>query len=262
MHIGFQNLSSCENDERKTAELKKGWKMTDKNILIFHSSKNVHGRRDATGAFIPEARKFAKIHGVPDDQVIGVPCIGTSKAKRRQMVLDGLSKADAWADAVAFFCHGWATGIQFGFGLKQIPELAEMLYDSCFDNAKVILYCCSTAENKEKGNNRVISVGTDGGFADELRDEMARQGLADCQVDAHLTAGHTTRNPYVVRFLGESVEDKAQGATGGAYLVAPGSQYWRKWRNALWSKVPGLRDLRFEFPFMSELEVKQALENA
>jgi hypothetical protein len=26
MHIGFQNLSSCENDERKTAELKKGLK--------------------------------------------------------------------------------------------------------------------------------------------------------------------------------------------------------------------------------------------
>jgi hypothetical protein len=236
--------------------------MTDQNIIIFHSSKNVHGRRDATGAFIPEAQAFAKFHGVPSDKLVGIPCVGTSKDKRRKIVFDGLGYNDYFNDVVAFFCHGWSTGVQFGFSLKQIPELVEWLQASCFNDAKIILYCCSTAENREKGNNRVISVGTDGGFADSLRDEMARQGMDNCQVDAHLTAGHTTSNPHVVRFLGESVEDKDRGATGGAYLVAPGSQYWRIWRKALWGKVPGLEDLRFQFPFMTELEIKQALDNA
>lgn len=234
---------------------------TDKNILVFYSNTNVRGRKDATGAFIPEAEAFARLHSIPKTNVIGIKLPRVNKEQRRREVLNAI-KRHGHRDkigAIAFFGHGWPNGIQFGFDRKHIPELVVEMTRTCTPDVKVMLFACLAAENDSKIDNRKIGPGTDGGFCDRLRDEMARYGLGEGRVDGHLTAGHTSWNPYLVRFLCTDVFDHEYGATGGAYVVAPRSQLWRKWITALKNQKGGMR---YRFPFMDEIDIKAELMNA
>ena len=43
------------------------------NPLIFYTSTDRKGKHDATGAFIPEAEAFAKLHGIDKKRLIPVP---------------------------------------------------------------------------------------------------------------------------------------------------------------------------------------------
>jgi len=232
---------------------------TDKNILVLYSNANYPGKKDATGAFIPEAKKFSEIHGVPEENRVGLKLVNVSKKLRRERTLDAIYETggqERW-DAIAFFGHGWPKGIQFGFNRDHIPELCEVLADCCNPDAKIILFACLAAENdvrdKEYG---AVGPGTDGGFADLLRDEMVWYGLKKGWVDAHKTAGHTAWNPFVVRFLCSAVEDPLFGAVGGHWLVAPGSQQWKQWVKKLRTTLTGLR---YRFPFMTEFEIMSEL---
>lgn len=231
----------------------------DKNILVLYSNTNTHGRNDANGAFIPEAKHFAKLHAVPDKQVIGINLLINKKTRRRKTyeAIEGCYTKGDPIEAVAMFGHGWPDGIQFGFNRKHIPEFADLLAENCTPDLKVILFACLTAENDERdlmhGN---VGPGTDGGFADLLRDQMVREGFETGWVDAHKTAGHTSWNPYLVRFLHSSVTDVDYGAVGGHWVVAPGSESWRSWINALKSKKNAMR---WRFPFMTELQIKAEL---
>ncbi|NIQ90998.1 MAG: hypothetical protein GWM98_04615 [Nitrospinaceae bacterium] len=229
------------------------------STLILYSSKNSHGRKDATGAFIPEAQNFGDTHGVPLHRRVALNLSVRNYSKRRQMTLDAIEAVPILEplDCIAFFGHGWPNGLQFGFTRKEIPALVEVLINRCNLSARIVLYACLAAENDDRdlmhGN---VGPGTDGGFADMLRDEMVRQGFEWGWVDAHKTAGHTTWNPFLVRFLHESVTDITAGGIGGAWLVAPRSQYWTAWKEALRDKVGGLR---YRFPFMTEIEIKAEL---
>ena len=227
--------------------------------LVLYSNRNTPGRKDATGAFVPEARAFAKVHGVPKELQIGMPLHGVSAAKRRQKTFEAIYQASRkeLLDCIAFFGHGWPRGIQFGFSRKHAHALARSLTECCVSDVKIVLYACLAAENDKRDKDHAnVGPGTDGGFADVLRDEIARLGLVLGQVDAHKTAGHTTWNPYVVRFLCDAVEDYREGGQGGAWIVAPGSQFWKPWMKALDNKRGGLR---YRFPFLSELEIKAEL---
>lgn len=230
------------------------------NMVVIYSNTNTEGKRDATGAFIPEAKAFQKRHNIPDEHMFGVKCPGVAKAKRRQAALEGIRAVGRTGkiDTIAFFGHGWPKGIQFGFNRNNLIELVNTMAEICQDDVNVILYACLAAENDERdtdyGNP---GPATDGGFADMLRDEMVRQGMKSGWVDAHKTAGHTTWNPYVIRFLCSDVEDEEEGAMGGAWIVEPRSQFWKKWRTALKSAEG---TLRYDFPFLSELEIKQQLQ--
>ena len=66
---------------------------------------------------------------------------------------------------------------------------------------RVVLYACSTAKGENTAQD-MEAVGGDGGFTDRLRDLLCQAGAVDYQVDAHSTAGHTMKNPYVRRFQG------------------------------------------------------------
>ena len=234
--------------------------MTNKNILVIHSSKNVKGRHDATGAFIPEAEKFAKLQNVPKENIVGINCIGTGKKKRRDEVVKALFSSDRLWDAICFFGHGWPRGIQFGYGLDQIDELAFNITATSTFSVKVMLYACLAAENDVRDNVKAadeLGPATDGGFADELRDELYRLGVIKGWVDGHKTAGHTSWNPYVVRFRSDAVMSELYGAVGGAWLVQPGSEYWNKWVN----KMKGNTGFRYRVPFMTELEIRAELAN-
>lgn len=206
------------------------------NIVAFAPQFNTAGRKDATGAFQPEARAFLRVVG--DGSLVLIDNRKPEAAMRAQ-VLAALSPGTL---TVAFFCHGLGKRIQFGFGLAHVALLASALAGD--RNRRVVLYACNTGKGNEP-------VGGDGGFADELRDALCRAGCVDCRVDAHTTAGHTTCNPYVRRFEGMG---SPVGGVGGYWLVAPGSALWTKWRTALRDT-----DLRFRFPFMSVAEIHREL---
>ena len=225
------------------------------NKLVFYSSKNAHGRMDATGAFIPEAKKFAKFHCIPKEMVIGIDCTRTNPpSRRRAQVLNALRDVEQ-LEIIAFFCHGWPNGIQFGFKRQHMKQLVGHFPAKSY--LKVAMYACLNAENDLRDkDHKNVGPGTDGGFADMMRDEMVRFGMTEGWVDAHKTAGHTTWNPYVVRFPCEDVRDAEWGAEGGGWIVEPGSTYWKKWIRAL-RKNSG--NMRYRFIVEDELTIKKLL---
>lgn len=196
-------------------------------------------KRDWSNAFLTEAQAFAKMVGTVRMTQIDV---SRPMARRRRESLDAVAlarhKLGGPLSGLAIFCHGWCDGIQIGWTRRTCGEVARVLADSCLRDLRVALYCCST------GSTDTGAPGGDGGFADTLRDHLCRAGLVDCQVDAHDTPGHTTRNPRVRRFRGQG---SPTGGQGGQWIVEPGrAPLWGKWVKALQSS-----DLRLRYPVLT-----------
>lgn len=188
--------------------------------------RNTPGRRDATGAFIPCAERWADTHG---GRVVR---IDMSKPARWQAarVIDVLTgQREAFAPRVAFFCHGFARRISFGLTLENVGELARSIVPvgppgstpAPIGSPRVALFACSSGDGPGPGG--------DGGYADALCDALANLTNGAAVVIAHTTAGHTTRNPYKRRFASVS----RWGSMGGAWIVAPRSALWPRWRDAM-----------------------------
>lgn len=215
--------------------------------LCIIPAHNTLGKKDVTGAFRPEAERFCDAH---EGSAIVTFDNRIWPLARRNEVLSALYGVSAQPpDAVAFFCHGWSTGIQAGFSRLHLAELAEAIW--LLDVDHVVLYCCSTGDGPHDSKYAAAGTGDDS-FADKLRDALCAQGAVDCRVAAHTTAGHTTRNPNVIFFdgMGSSV-----GGVGGYMPVGRKSPLWAKWRKALRTT-----DLRFRFPFMSVAEIHSELQ--
>jgi hypothetical protein len=221
-------------------------------MIAFAPKYNTKGRKDATGAFIPEAKRFLEYHECDPG---GINLIDNSKSTRsmRKQVLDVLRDVpDDTVRGVAFFCHGYRRGIQFGFNTLVCTELARELFRVGGDAVVVPLYACDTARDTDRQRkDDLASMGGDGGFADTLRDRLCQVGGWLCTVDAHTTAGHTTRNPHVRRFDGLGLP---VGGAGGYYLVSRRHKpMWRAWRAAL--RTP----FRFEFSFLHHEDIHAKL---
>jgi hypothetical protein len=227
-------------------------------IAVFYSSKNTPGINpktgkpwaDATGAFVPESKAFCKTLGIPPENRIGIDC-RISAGRRRKLVTFGIKSLFNPADpisAVACFCHGWSSGIQLGLTRDIIGDFLQESKPFLGPAVTWILYACSTAENDvPDSKTENIGPGTDGGFADRLRDEMTELGIGG-RVYAHKKPGHSTENPTVIVFPADPVEGYLD-LVGGFWLVAPGSDHWAAWVKRL---RPENGDLRFRFPFMSQ----------
>lgn len=243
-----------------------------RNIIVFAPEHNTHGKKDATGAFIPEAEAFCEHHDVSEKNLILVDN-QKSKPWMRKFVVDHILAgyeipADEHSlDAVAFFCHGWKTGIQFGFstGKKDIDMLATAIADRAPEAEQVDdepfspvipLYCCSTGRDADRQSEDDLEVfGGDGGFADLLRDSLCRAGAIYCRVLAHTTAGHTTRNPHVREFCGNG---RPLGGEGGNYIIPrKNPKHFKAWRK----KLAEDETFRYEFPFLSTEEIQTGISN-
>jgi len=227
------------------------------DMVLFVSSKDSKGKRDASGAFVPEARRFQKTHNVPDRNIVLMDCTKKNPASsRRDQVLSTLHDFRGLG-AVCFYGHGWPQGIQFGFKKQHCRELAESIANASTNDVVVPLFACLTAENdvRDTGHGNV-GPGTDGGFADTLRDDLVREGITNGRIDGHKTAGHATWNPYVVRFLCAAVDNPEYGAQGGSWIVPPGSSAWKKWVRALRDTS---KNLRVSFPFLDRDEILTSL---
>lgn len=211
------------------------------STIAFYPNKAAKG--DGFNVFYPEAKKFIAYHGAVgnplDDDSLAVGAFGidamrmtgivpvgekrAAMAARRKQVIDVIrANKDKYLSNFAFFCHGWRTGMQFGFDMGTAKLLAnELAKASGYSTVDVTLYSCSCGAGDNDG---------DGGFADALRDELCKAGARDCKVVAHTTAGHATSNPYVREFNGNG---SPVGGTGGQWIVSPKSELWEKWRKAL-----------------------------
>lgn len=196
---------------------------------------NSPGKKDASGAFLPEARLFAKLHG---GRLMLFDNRKPEKARFTE-VIDLLTGQRA--DCVAFFCHGFKSGLQVGANMRNVHVLAATLRDCGVRT--VPLYACDAARDLdgERDDDNGEGPGGAGGFASAL--SAALPGVV---VDAHTTAAHTTRNPHVRRF---------RGGGDGEWLVTPGSVLWRPWRDALRDD----REFRLSFPLWSEDEIRDVL---
>lgn len=216
--------------------------------VVFAPMHNTGRRKDATGAFLPEATAFGELHG------LRLVLVDNHQGKlvQRARVLDEIRSAPGPLECVAFFCHGYSRGIQLGFDLGTVEKLAEAIAQHSTRDVRVPLYCCSTASTTRQLLRLGQGPGGDGGFADRLRDGLCAYGATRCVVDAHVTVGHTTKNPHVRRFSGD---ENALGGVGGAYLVERKPRAtWRAWVRALRSG-----DLRFRFPWLSADEVRASI---
>ena len=221
-----------------------------KNILVIYSSKDTPGMNDADGAFIPQAQAFSKFYGVPKLNMHGIPCPDLTNVQRFDRVLKALHENQG-IKQIAMFCHGWSTGLQFGLNKPNIPRLIQWLSAACVPEVKLTLYACSTAStNKDSRNIRMP--GTNNGYADKLRDKMIEVGFRGGWVDAHLQKGHTTENPFIMRFYVQPRWEKDYDMPGGEWLVSPQSQLWPAWKRAIQDDNG---PFKYEFGQMTQAEI-------
>jgi hypothetical protein len=193
--------------------------------------------------FQGRARALVKMHGgrvvLFDDRL--------PMKQRADVVLDRITEHQgSKLVCVAFFCHGWARGIEAGFDIRPrmgvSPQLlAEVLAAKSGTGLIVPLFCCSTASSKAAPEP---PAGGDGGFADELRDALCVAGVTNCRVDASAKDGHTSRNPFKRRFAGTG---HTVGAKGGQWIIAPSDPRFPRWRR--WLAAEG-KDNDLLFPFL------------
>lgn len=165
------------------------------------SRVNRDGKRDATGAFIPEGKAWAAAnHG----HIIAVDGEQADKGAMRHEVIYALTD-DRFQGCtqIAFFCHGWRSGLQFGFHGRTGAACLAAAIQGCTEQATVILYACSAGQ----------------WFAGEL----ARNLGDGFQVWSHDARGHTTRNPRLV--------------------WSRGDQTVEVWHDLTWRKRAKLREL-------------------
>jgi hypothetical protein len=212
---------------------------------------NTKGRRDATGAFQPEAKRFLKYHKQSFDNLFLIDNKQT-RAKMRKQVLKILRSLHCSNPCIAFFCHGYRLGIQFGFCVGHAGSLARAI--TKLNPVSVVFYSCDVARDRDRSRRDDITdtIGGDGGFADVVRDEFAAAGARwGMNVDGHTTPGHTTRNPFVRRFAVESTD----GGRGGYYIVSrKQKKLWSKWRQELKT------DFRFMYPILPTTAILDYLE--
>jgi hypothetical protein len=198
--------------------------------LIIMGSSNTPGRKDYTGAFLPEATAYQKVHGQADDIIHFDNQLPFSKR---------------YADLVT---------------RKSVSKLLTEFEDLYTDGAlHVVLFCCSTGDDDDDDDEQ--GAGTqlrddgnlgEGSFADVWRDELCKHGSTNCRVVAHRTAGHTTKNPNVIIFDGNF---SPTGGIGGVMPISPAGdkKLWRTWVQMLKT------DFRFRFPYMTTVEIRNAV---
>lgn len=166
--------------------------------LAVTGDANRPGKHDYTGAFHPEARRYA------GDRVRAV---SLTAPKREQRAEIERAIAEARPDELAFFCHGYSLRIELGYDVGNVDDLAAAL--AAVGCSRVALYACSTGGHRTRG------------FAARLRDAMCAAGL-DARVVASVTAGHASQNPRKRRF-------DAPAGSPGVDIVERRSPLWRTW---------------------------------
>jgi hypothetical protein len=284
-----------------------GTLVINNDILSFRLRCNhPHRPNDVGGAFMPESYYFSYYNFAPikltyivdngECTVVGGNRKNPISYNQRKMSV--LNLLDSLPDnqpkrVIAFFCHGWSTGFQFGFEtdttveyngvqVDDIKALAKSVSRIARPDVKIILYACQTGssplegaeENLRKEQNKtnpnqdninryqhqINSLGHlrsqpvgSEGFAFKLRDELTNY-CPECRIDAHKTLGHSTRNPFVRRF-------ESPAGSGGQTIVPQGHELWNKWVRTLRDPFGEGSTLVWKFSQMTKDEIHEYLES-
>jgi len=187
--------------------------------LVFAQSINMEARHDATGAFIPGARRFVSKHSLDrpvwlDDHNDRETMIGTI-ARARDL------------DVIAYFGHGTRSSLpSANIRWMDIRALADAVLLAASPHCRVVLYACSSGEI--------------GRFANQLAKLMDYK----VTVWGHTCVGHSFTNPYVTRFPHDGDDT--------AFLIDPRTPMWRSWVR----HIKGPSDIWTRFPFLSKEAVE------
>lgn len=161
--------------------------------MIFTPDRNTDGS-DYTGAFKPESERYARWYEGQGDTVevhaININAERWERVDAMERAIDGAHGIDR----LAFFCHGWKTGMQLGLRCdteddrERLLMFAGHVYRQSTAQLKVSLYACLTGKG-----------GADS-FANELFKALRFRGCADVSVFGHTDAGHATRNADAIIF--------------------------------------------------------------
>lgn len=222
----------------------------NEKVLAFVPRHNVEGKKDATGAFQPEARALIKL-AAPGSEIVMFDNLKGLPTRRAEVMSAMRARVGLGFTSVTFFCHGWLDGIQAGFQRRHTSELAKEIRALCpSQNVIVPLFCCSTGDDPQ--DDPLTAAGTgDDSFADKLRDALCALNAVNCRVMGHTTVAHTTMNPMVLFMDGMG---SAVGGAGGYPPVSPKSSLWAPWKKALRTT-----DLRFRMSYMSVAEIHAEL---
>jgi len=222
-------------------------------IVAFAPQYNTGTKKDATGAFIPEAKAFIRFFDMGSEQLYIIDNNKPAGAMKKA-VFAALEKevSEGTLHGVAFFCHGLKDRIQFGIRKSDIIEMCRIIAKNCRDDVRVTFYCCDTGRDDDADRTDDLKeFGGDNGFADTVRDVLCSLGKSNCVVDSHTSAAHTTMNADVRRFEGMG---SPLGGIGGYYIVPREKRaLFAKWRAALKT------DIRFQFPYWSTAEIHRVL---
>jgi hypothetical protein len=143
--------------------------------------------------FLREATGFNRSH---NGTIIPIPA--HLAAKQRRMSLNLLMMADAEANGrigmLGIFCHGWTTGLQTGHSLDSAIELAGTLHAVCTPDVRIFAAACSAGVR----------------FLPQLHELMGNLGMSPT-IWGHTTAGHTTRNPNLIRIYPDGEPELLDG---------------------------------------------------
>lgn len=202
--------------------------------LVLCPTTNRPGRHDASGAFIPKANAFCRIHGLGLPTFFDNPESDARQGSAGDIALENqviglINAAPRPIEVFAYFGHGLADGLNsLGFrGEADTRQLAQALGAVASSDLVVLLYACSAAN----------------GFAQQLVAGLRSAGCASPRVYAHTTAAHTTANPNLKVFP----EDR--------FVVQPDSRHWRRWREALHDT-----SLWAVFPWLTQAQLDEVLE--
>lgn len=195
------------------------------------------------GAFKPESDRYRAWYEAAGDAVL-VHRIDVSRSPTERAVDAAvIVSMGPKLDRIALFCHGWETGIQFGFatdaaaGPRSPDALAAAVCAASHPTVRIALYACLAARG-----------GRDS-FAFALFDAIRRRGFDAATVFGHTDAGHTTRNADAMLFAPEHPD--------GEVIARGGTREYRVFNARLDDKAD---DLRWRAPYLSVAELRAELE--
>lgn len=164
------------------------------HILAFSKLANTPGinpatgkpYRDATGAFQPSmdalfTRAYQLGHTTGERSLLNTP----SETALR------LAATSGTFDVVAFFCHGWPSGLEL-WRKRPLQELVDHLTRLTAPESRIALYGCWTA-----GQTKSVR--------DPFAFKLSRK-MPDRYVLAHDCKGHSAWNPHKVMLRGGAIE--------------------------------------------------------
>lgn len=197
--------------------------------LIAYSSTDRKGKKDASGAFIPEAFAFKKLHEFQYVQLTPIPQ-DIPKEKRFKIIMDALFNP---IDTFVYFGHGTPNGLPgLGINRSNVDVFAKKLDSLIEPHGRIILFACLAGKG--------FGIG-------DLLDTKVKENV---KTYSHLTAGHTDWNPFV--------EYSGEGPTrSGIPIITASDPLWPLWIKRLKED----QKFRLTFPFLSYGEIETWLKN-